>query len=229
MENANGRATLAQLGAVVDGLSSTVSAAFTRIDGLNTKIDTRLEALNSKIDLQARPNFSVWISGAALLVTVGLFVLTAGGMWTTQRIAPLEEDTKRIERNLERAARMAVENDKEIRTELKEAIGTGREERRSIREEARSERAAIIAEFKEIRRDSQADIKDIRTSIVSRGEHEQRWAAQNAALTAIDRRLDETRKQLADISSPQDAFKELQRQISELRSMVIGNAKPTGQ
>lgn len=65
------------------------------------------------------------------------------------------------------------------------------------------------------------DLKEIRGAVVPRGEHEQRWRSFEASLANISSRLDETRKTLSDLYSPKDALKDLQKQIDDMRSIMM--------
>lgn len=69
------------------------------------------------------------------------------------------------------------------------------------------------------------ELKDMRSGVVPRGEHEQRWRSLEATDTILGARIDETRKTLAELYSPKDAFKEMQQQINDLRA-VISRLKP---
>lgn len=203
----NGRASLASLEATVGGLSNTIAEMSRRFEHFATDVYSKLG--------QRGVAPGTWLGVVSIVITIAGMVLGAGAIWTSQRISPVEESIHRIERTIEKDRRDGLANDKDLRVETKESRLERREELRLIREEARAERAAIIAEFKEVR-----------NAIVPRGEHEQRWAAQTAAVMGLDRRLDETRKTLSEIYSPQDAFKELQRQINELRQLVLSGPQP---
>jgi hypothetical protein len=207
----NGRATLAGLQSDVKGLERVVSDIAARMDQFMRDVWSKINK---------GPNLAVWFSGAALIVTVGMFILTTGGVWTSQRIAPVEKDILRLEHVFERMAKSLVENDKEIKATMEVQRVEARNDRNAIRDEARAERLLIFGEFKETRRDWLASLERLQASIVTRGEHEQRWAAFTAALAAVDRRLDETRKQVADISSPQSSFDSIRSDVRELRQRL---------
>lgn len=78
---------------------------------------------------------------------------------------------------------------------------------------------------KNARGEINAELKDMRAAVVSRGEHEQRWRSLENADAILGTRIDETRRTLAELYSPKDAFKEMQQQINDLRAM-ISKTKP---
>lgn len=78
----------------------------------------------------------------------------------------------------------------------------------------------VEATAKAARSEISAELKDMRTAVVSRGEHEQRWRSLENTDTVLGARIDETRKTLAELYSPKDAFKEMQQQINDLRAVI---------
>lgn len=78
---------------------------------------------------------------------------------------------------------------------------------------------------KAARSEISTELKDMRAAVVSRGEHEQRWRSLENTDTVLGSRIDETRRTLAELYSPKDAFKEMQQQINDLRS-IISKMKP---
>lgn len=70
-----------------------------------------------------------------------------------------------------------------------------------------------------------SELKDMRAAVVPRGEHEQRWRSLEATDVVLGTRIDETRRTLAELYSPKDAFKDMQQQINDLRA-VISRLKP---
>lgn len=78
---------------------------------------------------------------------------------------------------------------------------------------------------KAARSEISTELKDMRAAVVSRGEHEQRWRSLENTDTVLGSRIDETRRTLAELYSPKDAFKEMQQQINDLRG-VISKMKP---
>lgn len=208
----NGRANLASLEATVGGLSNTIAELSRRFEHFAQDVYSKLG--------QRGVAPGTWLGVVSIVITIAGMVLGAGAVWTSQRIAPVERDIARLEHVLERMAKLVVDNDKEIKTTMEVQRVEARGDRNAIREEARAERLLIYSEFKDLRRDWLASIERIQTQIVTRGEHEQRWAAFAAALQAVDRRLDETRKQVADISSPQSSFESIRSDLRELRLRV---------
>lgn len=71
------------------------------------------------------------------------------------------------------------------------------------------------------RREITEDLKEIRTAIVPRGEHEQRWRSFETQVVTLNNRIDEVRKTQAELYSPKDAFKDLQKQIDDIRSSIL--------
>lgn len=209
----NGRVTLAGLEANVTGITHTIADQSRRFEEFARDVYTKIERKG------ITP--ATWLALVALVVSVSVAILSAGAQWTNQRIAPIEASVTTLSNKVEKDRDEAKENDKEIKKDIKTQFGDARAERVALREEARQERLLMLAEFKDMRKDFLQEVKDIRGSIVTRGEHEQRWTAQTQALVAMDRRLDETRKQVIDIAGPQDAFKTIEMQLRELRAIVF--------
>lgn len=101
---------------------------------------------------------------------------------------------------------------------IKDAIGKNDADTRIALEK-------VERDSKSARADIAAELKDMRNSVVPRGEHEQRWRSLEATDTILGARIDETRKTLAELYSPKDAFKDMQSQINDLRT-VISKIKP---
>lgn len=78
---------------------------------------------------------------------------------------------------------------------------------------------------KNARGEISAELKDMRAAVVPRGEHEQRWRSLESTDGILGARIDETRKTLAELYSPKDAFKDMQQQINDLRA-VVSKFKP---
>src|ERR1044072_3801469 len=188
----NGRVTLASLEATVGGLSNTIADLSRRFEHFTGDIYSKLN--------QRSVAPGTWLGIISIIITVAGMILGAGGVWTSQRIAPVEKDISRLEHVIDRMTKTLVENDREIKATMEVQCVEARNDRNAIREEARAERLLIFGEFKESRREWSASLERLTASIVTRGEHEQRWAAFTAALAAIDRRLDETRKQIGRAS-----------------------------
>lgn len=72
-----------------------------------------------------------------------------------------------------------------------------------------------------VRKELTEEFKEIRSAVVPRGEHEQRWRSFEASLANVALRLDETRKTLGDLYSPKDALKDLQKQIDDIRGIQM--------
>lgn len=83
----------------------------------------------------------------------------------------------------------------------------------------------VEREAKFARSEILVELKDMRNSVVPRGEHEQRWRSLEATDAVLGARIDATGKTLAELYSPKDAFKEMQAQINDLRA-VISKIKP---
>lgn len=96
---------------------------------------------------------------------------------------------------------------------IKEAIAKNDAETRAAIEK-------VEATAKGARTEISTELKDMRNAVVPRGEHEQRWRSLEATDTLLSARIDETRKTLAELYSPKDAFKEMQQQINDLRTVI---------
>lgn len=62
------------------------------------------------------------------------------------------------------------------------------------------------------------DLKDMRSGVVTRGEHEQRWRALDSTDGVLSARIDALDKKMAEFYGPRDAMKDMQSQINELRA-----------
>lgn len=66
-----------------------------------------------------------------------------------------------------------------------------------------------------------ADVKEVRTSIVSRGEHEQRWLASGAQMANIQREIDDINKRTAEVYTARDIIIDLRQDVKALKDRVI--------
>src|SRR5215213_10198683 len=109
----NGSANLASLEATVGGLSSTIAELSRRFEHFASDVYSKLG--------QRGVAPGTWLGVVSIVITVSMGVLGAGAIWTSQRISPLEHDIQRIERTADRDRKLAMESDKELRIEIKEA------------------------------------------------------------------------------------------------------------
>jgi septal ring factor EnvC (AmiA/AmiB activator) len=93
-------------------------------------------------------------------------------------------------------------------------------------QDSRSAMSKVEHEIKTARKENDSDLKDVRSSVVPRGEHEQRWRSFENTTNNLAARIDETRKTLSDLYSPKDAFKDLQKQIDDLRLSMLRTSTP---
>lgn len=62
------------------------------------------------------------------------------------------------------------------------------------------------------------ELKDMRTGVVTRGEHEQRWRGLDSTDGVLSARIDALDRKMAEFYGPRDAMKDMQSQINELRA-----------
>lgn len=62
------------------------------------------------------------------------------------------------------------------------------------------------------------ELKDMRTGVVTRGEHEQRWRGLDSTDGVLSARIDALDRKMAEFYGPRDAMKDMQIQINELRA-----------
>lgn len=84
--------------------------------------------------------------------------------------------------------------------------------------------AVLVAEYREYhaRLDAsithlEADLNKLRESQVTRGEHMQKWASDEAVISNMQRQIDDLKKELGSSFSLGDKIKELQTQVDDLR------------
>lgn len=75
-------------------------------------------------------------------------------------------------------------------------------------------------DYKERIAETKKDLRDIQTSIVPRGEHEQIWLTFKGNISDHQRQLDEMKRTYSEIYSPKDALTSLQRRIDVLESRI---------
>lgn len=201
--HANGGAVAARLQAIESQQRDNMA----RMDNLGNDIYRRLDAVNTAIVALHRPNIAIWLSAAGIALGLTLAVLQSQSNTMETRIKPMEEDIKRVER-----AYMGM--DKSMLDQFERH-----------RSEDRTERLLLAEEQRRIRGELVADVKEVRLAQVGRSEHDQRYRAINDQILNLTHRLDETRKTLADIYGPVDAFKDIQKQVDDLRALVIQNAR----
>lgn len=63
------------------------------------------------------------------------------------------------------------------------------------------------------------ELKDMRSGVVTRGEHEQRWRGLDSTDGVLSARIDALDKKMAEFYGPRDAMKDMQSQINELRAV----------
>jgi hypothetical protein len=123
----------------------------------------------------------------ATLVSFAAFLVAFGGIAVNTTIAPLNQNMARLE------AQQAVDRGQQA-----------------------SDKKDVSSDLKEYMRASFAEMKEMRNSIVSRGEHEQRWLNAATQQSNIQRQLDEIRQSYGNTFSIRDGLMDLGKRIERL-------------
>lgn len=74
-------------------------------------------------------------------------------------------------------------------------------------------------------KDATTELKELRASIVPRGEHEQRWATANVSTLNIQRQIDEINKRTGEVYTARDIIIDLRQDVKALKDRAITNGK----
>lgn len=75
-------------------------------------------------------------------------------------------------------------------------------------------------------RENREEIKNIRTSIVPRGEHEEKWTSSTQRFSDLQRQLDAVQRDISGIYSPRDALTRLYNRLDALEAEVRARPRP---
>ena len=137
-------------------------------------------------------------------------VATIIGGFVALIYGPMKEGQSRIETAIEKMGENHV---------TKDAFATSIMTAKDRRDDAQR---VTEDRFKRI----EADVDKLQSSIVPRGEHDQKWVAQSARDAELQRQLDDARNRLESIYTPKDQLSTLQRHVEELEARLSKETKP---
>lgn len=165
----------------------------TEIGQVSSMLGAKLEGLNTSLAERSK------IPWPALGVMLA-FITTIGGLvWY-----PVKDRQDRVDTVLAKLAEVSVsKSDLEYRFLVS---GQHRDELQRVNEERD--------------RDFRTELKDLRTAIVPRGEHEEKWTSSGQRFSDIQRQVDALRSDVNTIYSPRDAISRLYTRLDALEMGV---------
>lgn len=188
------------------------------------KLESQIAAIGERMAQQGRPNWS--LLGSMLLAAIGL----VGALWAVG-VRPIEasirgqsEDVAKLESSVAKIAEsLAVLPQTYI----------SRQEWDGNRLVARQDNENKFKALDEDVEKLAGRVEDVRDSVVPRGEHEERWRSQDAAVqnareeaekasVSLQRQIDEVKESLGGIYGARDVIRDIQARMDRLEVLRGG-------
>jgi hypothetical protein len=193
-------AKLAALEQRVYGLERGVHDLNQLFTGRIGEVSAQLAGLTTKLDERSRTPWATIVSAMGVV----LAIVIAGGQLAK---APLDDALARLERDYERLGREAVRL-----PAFADLKATYESDRLVARQEFDARFARMERETAEIERQA----REAAAAVVPRGEHQERWRSQDAAIAAIQRQLDELKSALGGVYGARDVIIDLRERLERI-------------
>lgn len=193
-------AKLAALEQRVYGLERGVQDLNQAFSGRIGEVSAQLAGLTTRLDERSRTPWATIVSAMGVV----LAIVIAGGQLAK---TPVDDALARLERDYDRLARDAVGS-----SSLAEFKATYENNRLVFRQDLDARFARVdgeIAQLEERARAAQA-------AVVPRGEHEERWRSQDAAVAAVQRQVDDLKSAFGGIYGARDVIIELRERLDRM-------------
>ena len=202
-------ARLAALETRVSGIERGMSALDDKISSRFKETTDQLGQLTAKLDERSKTHWpTIW---GAMSVVLGLVI--AGG---TLAFSPRDESIRRIEAGLNDVAASRVSF-----SAFSEFKGTYENNRLLFRQDIDARFIRLDGEIGALER----RIREGETAVAPRGEQQERWRAQDAAVAALQRQLDDVKSALGGIYGARDVIIDLRERLDRLER---GRSAPPG-
>lgn len=193
-------AKLAALEQRVYGLERGVHDLNQLFTGRIGEVSAQLAGLTSKLDERSRTPWATIVSAMGVV----LAIVIAGGQLAK---APVDEALGRLERDYDRIARESVPsaNFAEFKTGYT-----------SDRAAARQDAEARFARVDQSLAALDQRIRDARGAVVPRGEHQERWRAEDAAVASLQRQVDDLKTAFGGVYGARDVIMDLRQRLDRV-------------
>jgi hypothetical protein len=190
-------AKLAALEQRVYGLERSVHDLNQLFTGRIGEVSAQLAGLSTKLDERSRTPWATIVSAMGVV----LAIVIAGGQLAK---APVDDALARLDRDYDRLAR--------------EAVGTGSfsEFKTTYENDRLLGRHDLDARFARTDAAVAAVERGVRDALVPRGEHQERWRAQEAAAGALQRQIDALKSDLGGVYGARDVIMDLRERLERV-------------
>lgn len=190
-------AKLAALEQRVYGLERGVHDLNQLFTGRIGEVSAQLAGLSTKLDERSRTPWATIVSAMGVV----LAIVIAGGQLAK---APVDDALARLERDTDRLSREAV-----AATSFGEFKASHHNDRLVGRQDLDARFARVDAGLGALER-------SVRDALVPRGEHQERWRAQDAAAASLQRQLDELKGAFGGVYGARDVIIELRERLERI-------------
>ncbi|RXF75440.1 hypothetical protein [Hansschlegelia zhihuaiae] len=199
-------AKLAALEQRVYGLERGVHDLNQLFTGRIGEVSAQLAGLSTKLDERSRTPWATIVSAMGVV----LAIVTAGGQLAK---APVDDALARLERDYDRLTREAVRT-----SGFAEFKATYESDRLVGRQDLDARFARVDAAVAELERRARAAGE----AVVPRGEHQERWRGQDAAIASVQRQLDELKSALGGVYGARDVILDLRERLARVERAEAG-------
>lgn len=203
MPNSNG-VSAEEFGA----LKANVENIGSEVHGLRQSIG----ALHAKLDEKGKPPYALVGALLGLLTFIGIFVLFGFSAYINgvrdQQNTTLASMKEGFDRSDTRADKFAVAVESQVAEINRKLVP---------RDELNDRRDVSGERTKQI----EANIRDLQSGMVSRGEHEQRWRTFETTDASLQAQLDKTNDRVTAIAPPANVLQKLDDRLSRLEMQFI--------
>ncbi|MFC3692018.1 hypothetical protein ACFOWB_07275 [Chenggangzhangella methanolivorans] len=193
-------AKLAALEQRVYGLERGVHDLNQLFTGRIGEVSAQLAGLTTKLDERSRTPWATIVSAMGVV----LAIVVAGGQLAK---APVDEALGRLERDYERLARESVSG-----AYLSEFKSTYENNRLVSRQDYDARFARVDAALSVL----DARAREARDAVVPRGEHQERWRAEDAAIAGLQRQVDDLKSAFGGLYNARDVIVDLRQRLDRV-------------
>lgn len=193
-------AKLAALEQRVYGLERGVHDLNQLFTGRIGEVSAQLAGLTTKLDERSRTPWATIVSAMGVV----LAIVIAGGQLAK---APVDDALGRLERDYDRIARETVSaaNFSEFKSTYENNRLVGRQDYDA--RFARVDQGLAALDQR---------VRDAKDAVVPRGEHQERWRAEDAAVTALQRQVDDLKTAFGGVYGARDVIMDLRQRLDRV-------------
>lgn len=200
-------AKLAALEQRVYGLERGVHDLNQLFTGRIGEVSAQLAGLSTKLDERSRTPWATIVSAMGVV----LAIVIAGGQLAK---APVDDALTRLERDYARVVQETISA-----KSFAEFKATYENNRLVSRQDYDARFARVDADLTAL----EARAREAQGAVVPRGEHQERWRSQDAAIAALQRQLDELKAAFGGIYGARDVIIELRERLDRIERTRSGS------